>query len=203
MHPVRYSESYVATDCNTLTLKGIEMRNAILFAALAMFVGGASAQPAAPKAPAVSAGTAAGTVCDMIGVVDGSVIVNGVEYDSGYVYAFAPAIPMADVHDNHKKWMKVLNAASKEQDKGGPYEAEISEYRSCDGGGAVKISDGSVWIKGMTLAGSTRVADEGLKQAKLINDRTKARAHDKNSTNHDHTKAKKIKRNDVGVKVRE
>jgi hypothetical protein len=109
---------------------------------------------------------------------------------------------MADVNDNHAKWMKVLDVASKEQDKGGPYEVEISEYRNCDGGGTVKISDGSVLIKGMTLAGATKVADEALKQAAAINDRTKKRAKDKNSVDRDHKKAPKVKRNDLGVKVR-
>jgi hypothetical protein len=109
---------------------------------------------------------------------------------------------MADVNDNHAKWLKVLNVASQQQDKGGPYDAEMSEFRSCDGGGTVKIADGSVLIKGMTLAGLTRVTDEGLKQAASINDRTKKRSKNQNSVDHDHTKAKKVKRNDLGVKER-
>lgn len=158
--------------------------------------------PTTPKPPVVT-GATGGKVCDMIGVADGSAIINGVEYDNGYVYSFAPAIPMADVNDNHAKWLKVLDAASKEQDKGGPYQVELSEFRSCDGGGMVKITDGSVLIQGMTLAGATRVTDEGLKQAKSINDRTKARSKNQNSTDHDHSKAKKVKRTDVGIRVRD
>lgn len=169
---------------------------ALAFAALA----GAQAPPA-PKAP-VPVGATGGAVCDMIGVVDGSVLLDGVEYDAGYVYSFMPAIPMADVNDNHAKWLKVLDEASKQQDKGGPYEVELSEYRTCDGGGTVKISDGSVVIKGMTLAGLTKVNDMGLQQATAINARTKARVKDAKSTDHDHKKAKKVKRSDVGVKDR-
>ena len=163
----------------------------------------AFAQAPAPPKVVTAAGATGGAYCDMIGVADGSVMVNGVEHDTGFAYGFAPAIPMADVNDNHAKWLKVLDVASKEQDKGGPYQVEVSEYRSCDGGGIVKITDGSILIKGMTLAGATRVADEGLKQMAAINARTKARAKDANSTNHDHSKAKKVKRNDLGVKVRD
>lgn len=169
---------------------------ALMFAALV----GAQA-PAAPKAPNV-VGKTGGAICDMILIADGSAVVNGVEYDVGYSYAFAPALPMADVNDNHAKMQKVLSVASQQQDKGGPYDLELSEYRQCDGSGAVKIDDGSILIKGMTLAGATKVQDEFLNQAKAINDRTKGRSKDKNSMNHDHTKAKKVKRNDVGVKDR-
>jgi hypothetical protein len=162
----------------------------------------AASPPPAPKAP-VATGNTGGTACDMIGIVDGSATINGVEYDTGYIYSFAPAIPMADVNDNHAKWMKVLNVASQQQDKGGPYDAELSEYRSCDGGGIVKISDGSVLIKGMTLAGMTKVTDEGLKQAASINDRTKGRAKSPKSVDHDHSRAKKVKRDDLGRKQRD
>lgn len=176
------------------------LRSAAIIAALA-FSAAVAAQPVQPKPP-TAVGSTGGAFCDMIGVADGSAIINGVEYDTGYSYAMTPAVPIADVNDNHQKWLKVLDAMSKEQDKGGPYQVEFSEYRSCDGGGVVKIDDGSVLIKGMTLAGATRVADEGLKQAAAINNRTKARAKNQNSTDHDHTKAKKVKRDDLGRSIR-
>lgn len=171
--------------------------------ALVLMCGVAIAQaPAPPKAPP-AVGTTSGAFCDMTGIVDASVTMNGVEYDAGYSYGFTPAIPKADVADNHTKWTKVLDVASQEQDKGGPYELEISEYRSCEGGGAIKVSDGSALIKGVTLAGLTRIGDEALKQSKAINDRTKARSKNQNSVDHDHTRAKKVKRDDLQRKVRD
>jgi hypothetical protein len=178
------------------------MKYVLTIALLAVaMIAGAQGPPPTPKAPPV-AGTTSGQFCDMIAVVDSSVTVNGVEYDAGYSYGMLPAIPMADVHDNHKKWLKVLDTASKEQDKGGPYSAEVSEYWNCDGSGPVKQADGSVLLKGLTLAGLTHIGDMSLQQGKETNDRTKARSKNQNSTDHDHSHAKKVKRNDLGQKER-
>lgn len=182
-------------------MKRIHIAVMMVLTALSLYAV-AQGPPPMPKAPTPIA-SSGGQTCDMIGVIDSDVTIAGVAYDAGYMYTFGPAIPIADVNDNHAKWMKVLSVASEQQDKGGPYSSELSEYRSCDGGGVVKISDGSILIQGMTLAGVTRVNDEGLKQARAINDRTKQRVRNQHSTDHDHTKAKKVKRNDLGIKQRD
>lgn len=162
----------------------------------------AASPPPQPKAP-VAVGNSGGTVCDMYGIVDGTAIINGVEHDAGYTYSFVPAIPMADVKDNHAKWLKVLSVASQQQDQGGPYDVEVSEFWACDGGGAVKQQDGSILLKGLTLAGLTKIQDEALRQGASTNERTRGRAKNKNSLNHDHSKAKKVKRDDLGRKERD
>jgi hypothetical protein len=101
-------------------------------------------------------------------------------------------IPLADAEDNTRLGKKIINEASKQQDKGGPYVGTYSEMRSCNGGAPVK-ADG-IYVQGVTLAGSTKIADVGLKVGAEINDRYKKRAARGDRFANDHSHAKKIER---------
>jgi len=115
------------------------------------------------------------------------------------------AQPMDEVLFNHKAQVKVLDAMSKEQDakKGPMYRVDVSEYRVCDGGGKVKIADGSASIQGISYEGANRINDEAIKQMHVINDRHKGRAAKGHKEAWDHGKAKKVKRDDLGVKIKQ
>jgi len=158
------------------------------------------AQVPPPPKPPVVAGQTGGTVCDITYTTNAETI-DG--YDVGSIYIFLPAVPMADVIDNHRRNRKVLDIASREQDRGGQYNVEFSEYRACEGGASVKITEGGALIAGMTLGGWTRITDETLRQLSGINERTKLRSKTLKSTDRDHTKAKKVKRNDLGQQIRD
>ena len=110
----------------------------------------------------------------------------------GTVIATAYGIPLADAEDNTRLGKKIINAASKEQDKGGPYIATYSEMRSCDGGPAVK-ADG-IFVKGVTLAGSNKIARVALGVADEVTKRYEKRAAHGDKFANDHSKAKKVER---------
>lgn len=114
-------------------------------------------------------------------------------------------VPMSEVDFNHARQMKVLNAMSKEQDakKDGMYRTDVTEYRACDGGAKTKVDSGSASIQGISYAGTVRITDEALKQGKVINDHHRDRSAKGEKHAWDHGKAKKVKRNDVGVKLKD
>jgi len=143
-----------------------------------------------------------GQVCDVTYSWE-SETMDGQDVSNGSATFFAQ--PMDEVLFNHKAQVKVLSAMSKEQDakKGGMYRVDVSEFRVCDGGAKVKIADGSASIQGISYDGANRIGDEVLRQSKIINDHHKARSAKGHKEAWDHSKAKKVKRNDVGVKVKD
>jgi hypothetical protein len=56
---------------------------------------------------------------------------------------------------------------------------------------------------GMTLEGSVRAMDVALQAAKEINDRYRSRASKGAKVGWDHSKAKKVKRDDLGRKLKD
>lgn len=156
--------------------------------------------PTPPPAP-VAVGSTGGTVCDVWYLSESEIV--GTANDAGRSFNHVPAIPMADVNDNHAKALVVLDAMSKEQDKGGPYSIIVQEFRRCDGGGIVEMKDGGMGalISGVTLAGGNRIARVGLQQASLIVARFEDRARKGAKTAWDHSRAKKVKRDDLGRRV--
>lgn len=183
----------------------------LLLVAALFFASFAFAQdaPKAPKAPAATSKAAGnsvkGVVCDVWVSSDSDVTVApGDVRDAGMFFAFGAAIPYADVEDNHRRGVKVLDLISKLQDKGGPYTIVASEYRSCDGGPVTQITDGSIEARGITLAGTTQIVDETIRQMQQVNDtRFKHRAKRGDKFGQDHSKAKKVKRDDLGRKSRD
>ena len=136
--------------------------------------------------------------------------------DTGKGSIILPSMPMSEVNFNHDRQMKVLDAMSKEQDATGKdakgrkfaaeepmYKTDVYEIRACDGGPGVKmpIGQGSASIQGISYAGTTRIADVMLQQFRIVNDRHKARVAKGEKSAWDHSKAPKVKRNDVGVRV--
>lgn len=111
------------------------------------------------------------------------------------------AVPWVDVQDNHKKQLRILDALSKEQDKGGDYEITVTETNTCDGGPTVRIASGSALILGVTLEGSVRVGDIALQVGKEINDRYRGRASKGAKVGWDHSKAQKVLRDDLGRRI--
>jgi len=159
--------------------------------ALMLFSVALAAQPAAPPVPAATTPV----VCDVTYSAD----VNTMDgHDVSFSQITLNAVPWADVQDNHRKQMRVLDQLSKEQDKGGVYQIEVSEYQACDGGAAVKIADGSALLQGVTLAGTNRVARVALAQADLITQRYEQRANRGDKQGWDHGRAKKVQRDDLG-----
>jgi len=139
-------------------------------------------------------------------------------HDDGYGSVTIPAMPMDEVEFNHKSQMKVLSVMSKEQDASSKdakknkqananekpmYKTDVYEIRSCDGGPKVKVAAGSASIQGISYAGAVRIADEMLKQGKAINDRHRQRVAQGKTEAWDHSKAPTVKRNDVGVRVKD
>ncbi len=108
------------------------------------------------------------------------------------------AIPYADALDNSKKGLVVVDLMSKLQDKGGPYDAETSEIRNCDGKGQAKYAPTSVLVRGVTLEGANQIAREALKQGGLIVTRYEDRQKGGAKVGWDHAKASKTKRDDLG-----
>ena len=139
-------------------------------------------------------------VCDVTYTVEVETAAgNDVSSGSTTIYG----LPMADVLDNHAKNLKVLDALSKRQDKGGPYTIETGEYRACDGGAKTKIDAGSVMVKGVTLKGANEVARVALAQSGAIIKRYEDKSAKGAKEGWDHKKAKKVKRNDLGQKVKD
>ena len=112
-------------------------------------------------------------------------------------------VPFADVLDNSAKALKVLDILSKQQDKGGVYVLETGEVRSCDGKPPERIAVTSVQLKGITLHGANVGARAAMQQADLIIKRYEQREKRGDVQGWDHSKAKKVKRNDVGVKIKD
>jgi len=166
---------------------------------LLLFAVPAFGQEKAPPDPSTPPTYTAGKICDVTYSADTE---TKDHYDVASAVITLKAVPWVDVEDNHKKQMKVLDQMSKEQDKGGEYEVTVTETNTCEDGVTVRIADGSALIMGMTLAGSVRVMDIALQMAKEINDRYRARANKGAKVGWDHSKAKKVKRDDVGRRVK-
>ena len=153
--------------------------NKILVLALALFSTAAFAQ----------------TFCDVIYTLDTDVVVApGAEpVNVGTVVGFAYGLPLADAEDNTKLGKKIIDEASKQQDKGGPYIATYSEMRSCNGGPATR-ADG-VFVQGVTLKGGNAIARVALKVGDQVTQRYEKRAARGDKFADDgHGHAKKIKR---------
>lgn len=120
-------------------------------------------------------------------------------YDCGAGSGTVPALPVADVTDNAAKFLCVINQASKEQERGGPYTITLDETRVCDGGTPYRAQ--GVQVQGLTLGGLTRICDVALEVSRQINDRYRARAKKIDSVGWDHKKAPKVKRNDLGQRI--
>jgi len=112
-------------------------------------------------------------------------------------------VPFADVLDNSARALKVLDVLSLEQNKGGVYKLETGEVRSCDGKPPERVAATSVELRGITLHGANRAARITLREADGIVKRYEAREKKGDVQGWDHSKAKKVKRNDVGVKIKE
>ena len=151
---------------------------------------------------AVASSFALAQTCDLTYTMDTNTMD---DQDVAFASTTLSAVPMVDVLDNHEKQLKVLSVASKQDESvtkvHGPYKLELSEYRQCDGGAKTKIVDGGVMVQGVTLKGMNKIAREGLKQADLITARYEKRAAHGDKHGWDHSKAKKVKRNDVGQRV--
>lgn len=177
---------------------------AVLAFALASVVYAQDKAPPTPKAPDSKVSTGGpGAVCDSWAIVDTDVDVGGTLKDGGLLYAFGSGIPYADVQDNHRRGVVVLNAIAQRQDKGGPYTVTVGEWRSCEGT-VVKIADGSIEARGITLQGQTEIMDIAIAQMQgTNNDRFKQRAKRGDRYAQDHGKARASKRDDMGRKVRD
>jgi len=138
-----------------------------------------------------------GQVCDVTYVLDVDTGERNVSTVTTQVYG----VPMADVLDNHARGLRIINELSKVQDRGGPYNVEVSETRTCDGGVAVKVPDGGIMVKGVTLKDNNRIARMALKEADGITKRYEDRAAKGDKHGWDHSKAKKVKRDDLGKKI--
>ena len=138
--------------------------------------------------------TAFAQFCDVVYTMDTDVVLKaGAEpVNAGTVVSFAYGIPLADADENTRLGKKIINEASKQQDKGGPYLSTYSEMRSCDGKPAVK-ADG-VFVQGVTLKGGNAIARVALKVADEITQRYEKRAAKGDKFANDHSKAKAIKR---------
>lgn len=125
-------------------------------------------------------------------------------HDVSSASATTYADPLADVLDDHKRQIKVLDYLSKHQDKGGPYTIELGEYRACDGAAKTKVVDGSVQVQGVTLAAANAAARLAYKEWDGILKRYEDRADKGAKTGWDHKKAKKVRRDaSTGVKLKE
>jgi len=114
------------------------------------------------------------------------------------------AVPFADVQDNSARALRVLDLLSKEQDKkDGVYVLETGEVRSCDGKPPERVAATSVQLKGITLKGANRGARAALKEGDGVVKRYEDRAAKGDKEGWDHSKAKKVKRNDLGQKVKD
>jgi len=133
--------------------------------------------------------------CDVVYTMDTDVVLTpGAEpLNVGTIVGFAYGLPLVDAEANTKLGKKIINEASKQQDKGGPYIATYSEMRSCDGKPAVR-ADG-VFVQGVTLKGSNAIARVALKVGDEVTQRYEKRAARGDKFADDgHAHAKKIKR---------
>lgn len=112
------------------------------------------------------------------------------------------AVPMADVLDNSARALKVLDELSKHQGKG-PYNIETGEVRACDGKPPERVPATSVLLQGVTFAGANKAARIGYKEADGVLKRYEDREKNGKKTGWDHDKGKKVKRNDLGQKLKD
>jgi len=112
------------------------------------------------------------------------------------------AVPFADVKDNSERSLRVLEILSKAQDKGGVYKLETGEIRACDGKPPEKFAPTSVELRGITLKDANRGARAALKEADGIVKRYEDREKGGAKEGWDHSKALKVKRDDVGKRVK-
>ena len=149
---------------------------------------------------ATSGAPLTGKVCDVTYAMEAETTEH---FDIGNASMTFKAMPWVDVEDNHKKQMRVLNELSKQQDKGGEYEITVVETNTCEDGVTVRIADGSAYVTGVTLDGVVKVGDVMLQVGKEVNDRYRNRAAKGAKVGWDHSKAKKVKRDDLGRKVKD
>lgn len=165
---------------------------------LLLFAAPAFAQqpaPAAPPAVGTPPAYTAGKICDVTYAVETE---TSDHYKVGGGLITMKAVPWVDVEDNHKKQMRVLDTLSKQQDKGGEYQVTVTETNTCEDGVTVRIADGSAYVIGVTLDGTVKVIDTALQVGKEVNDRYRARAAKGAKVGWDHSKALKVKRDDLG-----
>lgn len=110
------------------------------------------------------------------------------------------ALPYAEVQDNSRKGLRVIDVASRQQDKGGTYSIELGEYRVCDGGPVEKVAANSILVKGVTLRGANRISRTMLQVSADIVDRYEGKDDRGAKAAWDHDKARKVKRNDLHQK---
>lgn len=138
------------------------------------------------------------TVCDVTYTTEVETMAgNNVSSSSMTLYG----VPFADVEDNSVRAKRVLDALSKQQDKGGVYKLETGEVRSCDGKPPERVAATSVELRGISLHGANVGARAALKEADGIIKRYEQREKKGDVQGWDHSKAKKVKRNDLGQKV--
>lgn len=143
------------------------------------------------------------TVCDVVYTTDINVIEQGVERDVVTATTTVYGVPMADVLDNSTRALRIVNIASTLQDKGGPYNIETGEVRSCDGKPPERVAATSLLFKGVTLQGSNKIARTALKEADGITHRYEERQAKGAKHGWDHSKARKTKRDDLGRKSKD
>jgi len=162
----------------------------------------AQQNPAAPPPPSGSTPPTytAGKICDVSYALEAE---TKDHFDIGNSLLVLKAVPWVDVDDNHKKQMRVLNELSKQQDKGGEYEITVIETNTCEDGVTVRVADGSAYVTGVTLDGVVKVGDVALQVGKEINDRYRGRAAKGAKVGWDHSKAKHVKRDELGRKVKD
>lgn len=175
------------------------MKQSLLFALMFSAVAWAATPPAIPLPTEVPPTYTAGKICDVTYAFEGE---TKEAFDVGSMAITLRAVPWVDVLDNHKKQMKVVDIMSKVQDKGGEYSLTLVETNTCDGGNTVRIDEGSVFVTGVTLDGAVKVQDTALQAQKEINDRYRGRAAKGAKVGWDHSKAQKVKRDDLGRKVK-
>src|SRR5262245_15677333 len=122
----------------------------LAFITTLLFIGVALAQ--AQKPPAA---TPTPNFCDVTYSVETETTLDNDDVNSSSITI--RAMPYADVQEDHARQLKILDVISKEQNKGGPYTVTVTETNTCDGGNTVRISSGSIYAEGITLAGSTRI----------------------------------------------
>jgi hypothetical protein len=167
-------------------IKGMIMKR-ILIAVISMLFAGTLAAQAGPQTCDV-------TYTTDVNTADGN--------DAGLTVNTIPALPMADVLANNALGKKIINETSKQQDKGGPYTINYTETRVCGGGAPVK-ADG-IFVKGVTLRGTNRIADAAIQAAQEMMNRYKDRSDNGAKVAWDHTKAKKVKLDpDTGMRIRD
>jgi|SRR5580765_2492181 len=169
-------------------------------AVLGMLIANAAlAQTATPSADIGTPPTyQAGRVCDATYAMEVETVDH---FNVMSSYAAVYSLPGVDLDANHKLQMKVLDALSKEQDKRGQYEVTVTETNTCEDGVTVRVNDGSAYVTGVTLDGSVKVGDVAIQVAKEINDRYRGRASKGAKVGWDHSKAPKVKRDDLGRKL--